>query len=171
MKELISNTPFGSVWGYRFRQTVPALVLLIPVVHYKWADLDINSQSIFQPFLVLTLVAFILSFVTEMLGDFIEGMIFDYLNKNDEFRNDENCEDKSITDVWFEYLNRGVDDKRIADLYISGQVDKLRLQSALIIPVLLACVGFVCISELSVYMSHLIVFLGFLVSIVFIFFR
>ncbi|MGR6874219.1 hypothetical protein ACU6U9_18370 [Pseudomonas sp. HK3] len=169
MKEIISNTPFGSVWGYRFRQTVPALILLSPVVHYKWADIDVTSQDIFQPFLILTLIAFIFSFITEMLGDFIEGMIFSYLNNNDKFRNEDNYGDKSIVDIWFEYLNRGVEDKRIADLYISGQVDKLRLQSALVIPVFLAVTGFSCMVDFTVCMRFFIFLTGFLFSVGFIF--
>ena len=147
MVNLSSNSPVGSVWGYRIRQTVPAIILLAPYIHDRWSSLSFSDDKFISVFLFVSLLIFVVSFFTEMLGDTLEYFLFLTLSRKNYFRNKGDAKGRTIDDVWYSYLNRSCENKKVADLYIASTVDKLRMQCSLIIPMFVTTLVFTfCIS-------------------------
>lgn len=112
----------NNVWSTRIQHTVPALIFLTPYIHFEIGPkVSLEGSSALSAGVIITALAFVFSYLTELVGDYVYESIV--------------CISNSKRDRFFLNTNRRkLSFDTVLDLKVNRYRERAKVLSALIFP-------------------------------------
>ncbi|WP_396587753.1 hypothetical protein [Bermanella sp. R86510] len=147
--EIVNN-----VWSTRIQHTVPSLLLLTPYIHFEIGPkVSLENSSALSAAVIITILAFIFSYLTEVIGDYVYECIFFTAVKK---------EDRNFLNT----KNRPIDFGTVLGIKEKAYRKRAKVLSALILPSISTFLCFTLHDDVSIPWSvniAVIIGIGFLI--------